>query len=248
MEQEDRAIVRESLRNLAVGDQTVSMRDHPSLPLTGYPDIPVAEQIARLDAFQRSMSTRRTVREFAATPVPRAIVELALLTAGSAPSGANHQPWFFSVIESPAARARIRAAAEAEEREFYASKAPQEWLDALAPLGTDPDKSFLEVAPVLIAIFGQRRGGASPGDDKKNYYVPESVGIATGLLIAALHSAGLATLTHTPAPMAFLSDICGRPASEKPFLLLVAGRPAANATVPVAALNKKPLAAIANWI
>ena len=164
------------------------------------------------------------------------------------PSGANHQPWFFSVIDSPEARARIRAAAESEEQEFYASKAPQEWLDALAPLGTDPDKGFLEVAPVLIAIFGQKRGGPKPGDDRKNYYVTESVGIATGLLIAALHEAGLATLTHTPAPMSFLAEICGRPAGDKPFLLLVAGHPAADATVPVAALDKKPLDAIAAWI
>jgi nitroreductase len=188
------------------------------------------------------------VRAFSDRPVPRAVVEQAILTAGSAPSGANHQPWFFSVIESAPARARIREAAEAEEREFYATKAPQEWLDALAPLGTDPYKGFLETAPVLIAVFGQKRGGPNPGDDRKNYYVAESVGIATGLLIAALHSAGLATLTHTPAPMTFLADICGRPASEKPFLLLVAGHPAADATVPTAALVKKPLDAIAAWI
>ena len=181
-----------------------------------------------------------------ASSVPH--TDSSLLTAGSAPSGANHQPWFFSVIESASARGRIRAAAEAEEREFYATKAPQEWLEALAPLGTDPDKGFLETAPVLIAIFGQKRGGPNPGDDRKNYYVPESVGIATGLLIAALHSAGLATLTHTPAPMTFLADICGRPASEKPFLLLVAGHPAEDATVPTAALVKKPLDAIAAWI
>ena len=224
------------------------MKDHPATPLTGYVPIADAESVARATAFHAHMSGRRTVRKFSDRPVPRAVVEQALLTAGSAPSGANHQPWFFSVIESAGARARIRAAAEAEEREFYATKAPQEWLDALAPLGTDPDKGFLEVAPVLIAIFGQKRGGPNPGDDKKNYYVPESVGIATGLLIAALHSAGLATLTHTPAPMSFLADICGRPASEKPFLLLVAGHPAAEATVPTAALNKKPLSGIAAWI
>ncbi len=224
------------------------MKDHPATPLTGYVPIADAESVARAKAFHAHMSGRRTVREFSDRPVPRAVVEQALMTAGSAPSGANHQPWFFSVIESAGARARIRAAAEAEEREFYATKAPQEWLDALAPLGTDPDKGFLEVAPVLIAIFAQKRGGPNPGDDKKNYYVPESVGIATGLLIAALHSAGLATLTHTPAPMSFLADICGRPASEKPFLLLVAGHPAAEATVPTAALNKKPLDAIAAWI
>lgn len=224
------------------------MRDHPRQPLTGYLPLDDSERTSRATAFRELMARRRTVREFAPTPVPRAVVEQALLTAGSAPSGANHQPWFFSVIESPALRRRIREAAEAEEREFYATKAPQEWLEALAPLGTDPDKAFLETAPVLIAVFGQRRGGPRPGDAKKNYYVPESVGIATGFLIAALHSAGLATLTHTPAPMGFLADICGRPPEEKPFLLLVAGHPAPDATVPAAALDKKPLDAIAAWI
>jgi iodotyrosine deiodinase len=224
------------------------MRDHPCVPLSGYPQTDDAASLERVSAFRALMARRRTVRDFSDRPVPRAVVEQALLTAGSAPSGANHQPWFFSVIDSPQARARIRAAAEAEEREFYNDKAPQEWLDALAPLGTDPDKGFLEVAPVLIAIFGQKRGGPQPGDDRKNYYVTESVGIATGLLIAALHEAGLATLTHTPAPMSFLAEICGRPAGDKPFLLLVAGHPAAEATVPVAALDKKPLEAIAAWI
>lgn len=224
------------------------MRDHPCQPLTGYEPVDDATSLERAAAFRRLMAGRRTVREFSDRPVERAVVEQALLTAGSAPSGANHQPWFFCVIESAGARASIRAAAEAEEREFYATKAPQEWLDALAPLGTDPDKGFLEVAPVLIAVFGQKRGGPKPGDDKKNYYVNESVGIATGLLISALHSAGLATLTHTPAPMNFLAEVCGRPAGEKPFLLLVAGHPAGDATVPTAALDKKPLDAIAAWI
>lgn len=224
------------------------MRDHPALPLPQRPEIDDATRIDRVSAFRQHLSARRTVRDYSDRPVPSAIVEQALLTAGSAPSGANHQPWFFAVIESPEARRRVREAAEAEEREFYETKAPQEWLDALAPLGTDPDKSFLETAPVLIAIFAQRRGGPRPGDQKKNYYVTESVGIATGLLIAALHEAGLATLTHTPAPMSFLSDICGRPADEKPFLLLVAGHPAEGATVPVAALDKKPLDQIAAWI
>lgn len=224
------------------------MRDHPATPLVGYPDLAEAERLARAAAFRDQMAARRTVRDYSARPVDRRIVEAALSTAGGAPSGANHQPWFFVVIESAEARRRIREAAEAEEREFYETKAPQEWLDALAPLGTDPDKSFLEVAPVLIAVFGQRRGGPKPGDDRKNYYVPESVGIATGFLIAALHQAGLATLTHTPAPMSFLNEICGRPESEKPFLLLVARHPAESATVPIAALDKKPLDAIAAWI
>jgi nitroreductase len=224
------------------------MRDHPSAPLVGYPDVDDAALTERARAFREEMARRRTVREFSDRPVPRAAVEAALLTAGSAPSGANHQPWFFTVIESPDARRRIRQAAEAEEQAFYAEKAPQEWLDALAPLGTDPDKGFLEIAPVLIAVFGQKRGGPRAGDDRKNYYVAESVGIATGLLIAALHRAGLATLTHTPAPMGFLNQICGRPASEKPFLLLVAGHPAPGATVPVAALEKKGIGEIAEWV
>ena len=224
------------------------MKDHPATPLVGYAALTDDEATGRATAFREEMARRRTVREFSDRPVPRAVVEQALLTAGSAPSGANHQPWFFSVIESADARARIREAAEAEEKAFYETKAPQEWLEALAPLGTDPDKGFLEVAPVLIAIFAQKRGGPRPGDAKKNYYVTASVGIATGLLIAALHKAGLATLTHTPAPMSFLSEICGRPAEEKPFLLLVAGHPADDATVPLAALDKKPLDAIAAWI
>ncbi len=224
------------------------MKDHPSTPLAGYPHRSDEDLIARATAFQTRMSQRRSVREFDPRPVPRAVVEAALLTAGSAPSGANHQPWFFVVIDSAEARGRIRAAAEAEEREFYETKAPQEWLDALAPLGTDPDKAFLDIAPVLIAVFAQKRGGPRPGDDRKNYYVAESVGIATGLLIAALHQAGLATLTHTPAPMGFLNEICGRPANEKPFMLMVAGHPAVDATVPTAALDKKPLDAVAAWI
>ncbi|MFC0634549.1 nitroreductase family protein [Brevundimonas balnearis] len=221
------------------------MKDHPRTPLPPLPEWSDEERIARVVAFRDWLSKRRTVREFSDRPVPREIVDQAILAAGSAPSGANHQPWFFSVIDSPDARRQVREAAEAEERAFYAEKASQEWLDALAPLGTDPDKSFLEVAPVLIAVFAQKRGGPRPGDDRKNYYVAESVGIATGFLIAALHQAGLATLTHTPAPMSFLSEICGRPANEKPFLLLVAGHPAPDATVPLAALDKKPLDAIA---
>lgn len=206
------------------------------------------EMEARARDFYREIRRRRTVRDFADTPVPRGVVEQALLAAGTAPSGANLQPWHFSVIANADARRRLRTEAEKEEREFYNGRAPQEWLDALAPLGTDADKPFLENAPVLIAIFGQKHSLGPDGRRVKNYYVPESVGIATGFLIAALHHAGLVTLTHTPSPMRFLNDICGRPASEKPYMLLVAGFPAPDCQVPVHGGIKKPLSDIADWI
>jgi iodotyrosine deiodinase len=189
------------------------------------------------------MRRRRTVRDFSDRPVPRAIVETAILTAGSAPSGANQQPWTFVAVSDPDTKRRIRLAAEEEERAFYAGRAGDAWLEALAPLGTDWEKPFLETAPWLIAVFAQRHGIAPDGAKVKHYYVPESVGIATGFLIAALHHAGLATLTHTPAPMGFLNEILGRPDHEKAAILLVVGYPAADATVPC--IEKKPLDAIA---
>ena len=222
--------------------------DVPSLPYPALPDLTGEQRLARAAAFTDSMATRRTCRDFAPTPVPRAVIEQAILAAGTAPSGANHQPWHFAVIESPAAKARLRAAAEAEERAFYAERASPEWLAALAPLGTDADKRYLEVAPFSIVVFGQRRGGPEVGDDRQNYYVTESVGIATGLLLATLHEAGLATLTHTPNPMGFLTKLCGRPASEKPAMVVVVGHPAAQARVPLHAVRRKPLRAIASWI
>lgn len=194
------------------------------------------------------MAGRRTCRMYSPSPVPREVIEQAILAAGTAPSGANHQPWHFAVITSPDLKQRIRIAAEEEERAFYAGKAGQEWLEALAPLGTDPDKSFLEVAPYLIVVFGQRRGGIEPGVKKQNYYVTESVGIACGLLLATLHQAGLATLTHTPSPMGFLRELCGRPADEKPLMIIVAGLPAEDATIPEYATRKKPLEQIASWL
>ena len=190
----------------------MSAPDH--LPLA-FEALPEAEMQARAQAFHEVMGTRRTIRDFSSRPVPRAIIETAILTAGTAPNGANHQPWHFTVLGQGPLRARLREAAEAEERAFYAGKAGAEWLEALAPLGTDASKPFLETAPWLIAVFGQKRGGPRPGDMKKNYYVTESVGIACGLLLASLHQAGLATLTHTPNPMGFLSEICERPAHEK---------------------------------
>jgi len=200
----------------------------------------------RVRAFRERLARRRTVRDYSDRPVPRAIIEEAIRAAGSAPSGANQQPWHFVAVGTGDAglRKRIREAAEAEEREFYTERAPQEWLDALAPLGTDPNKPFLEVAPWLIAIFVQPHGVRPDGSVQKHYYAVESVGIATGFLIAALHEAGLATLTHTPSPMGFLNSLLGRPAHERPFLLLVVGYPAADARVP--AITKKPLAEISS--
>jgi nitroreductase len=188
------------------------------------------------------------VRDFDSRPIPREVVESCLLAAGSAPSGANLQPWHFAVIEGAEAKSRIREAAEAEERAFYSGRAPKEWLEALAPLGTDADKPFLEEAPLLIAVFAQKWSTLPGGRKVKHYYVPESVGIATGFLILALHHAGLATLTHTPSPMSFLNEICGRPPSEKPTILLVAGYPKAGCRVPVHGGLKKKLSAIASWI
>lgn len=223
------------------------MAGHPTVPLV-FTELPEAEMRAQALAFYDAMKTRRTVRDFSDRDVPREIIEHAILTAGTAPSGANHQPWFFSVIGRGALRTPLREAAEAEERAFYEGKAGAEWLDALAPLGTDADKPFLETAPWLIAVFAQRRGGPKPGQMRKNYYVSESVGIACGFLLASLHQAGLATLTHTPNPMGFLSELCGRPENEKPVMLIVTGYPADGATVPLHALDKKPLDQICGFV
>lgn len=186
----------------------------------------------RSEQFRTAMARRRTVRDFSSRPVDRAVIENCIMTAASAPSGANQQPWTFVAISDPATKSAIRAAAEEEEKAFYGGRASEEWLDALSHLGTDWQKPFLETAPWLIAIFGQRWGTAPDGAKTKHYYVPESVGIASGLLIAALHNAGLATLTHTPSPMGFLNEICGRPDNEKAMILLVCGHPADDARVP----------------
>lgn len=215
---------------------------------TGFPHYPEAEMQARAVAFHEAMRSRRSVRAFSDTAVPQAIIEQCVLTAGSAPSGANHQPWFFACVGSAEKKTEIREAAEAEERAFYSGRAGQEWIDALAPIGTDADKPYMSIAPWLICIFAQRRGGVREGEDRKNYYIHESVGIATGMLIAACHNAGLATLVHTPNPMKFLNGICGRPDTEKPFLILVAGYPAEGAMVPKHALIKKPLGEIASFL
>ncbi len=227
---------------------TRGMKPHATIPYTALPAMSDAERIAAAEAFRDHVGKRRTCRMFTDAPVPRAVIAAAIEAAGTAPSGANHQPWHFAAISSPEVKHRIRLAAEEEEAAFYASRAGQEWLEALAPLGTDEDKGFLDLAPWLIVVFGQRRGGIEPGESRQNYYVTESVGIACGLLLTALHNAGLATLTHTPSPMGFLRDICGRPANEKPLMLVVAGHPAPDATVPVHATRKKPLDQIASWL
>jgi iodotyrosine deiodinase len=224
------------------------MNSHDTVPYKALPDYSDAERIARSADFYARLKQRRSCRYFTDTAVPRDVIENALRTAGTAPNGANHQPWHFAVIGSADKKRALREAAEAEEQAFYDGKASAEWLEALAPLGTDADKPYLETAPWLIAIFAQRRGGMHPGDDKQNYYVNESVGIATGFLIAALHDAGLATLTHTPNPMKFLNQLCDRPANEKPVMLLVVGHPAPDARVPIHATIKKPLEQISSWL
>lgn len=224
------------------------MSDYPKLPYPALPDLTDAERLAKVQAVYERLRTRRTCRFFTDAPVPREVIEQALLAAGTAPSGANHQPWHFAAISSPEAKREVRRLAEEEEREFYTGKASAEWLEALAPLGTDEVKPYLDTAPWLIAVFGQRRGGPQPGDHRQNYYVTESVGIAVGFMLAALHEAGLATLTHTPAPMKFLNAICARPADEKPLMLIVVGHPAPDATVPAHAVQRKPLGGISSWI
>jgi len=209
-----------------------SKKEYPTVPLEQYREYPVAEMRERLQAFYADVARRRSVREFSDRPVPRDLIETALAAASTAPSGANLQPWHFVVVSGPATKKRIREAAEAEEREFYAHRASAEWLAALEPLGTDDRKPFLETAPYLIAVFMQKYGELPDGRKVKHYYPAESTGLATGILITALHHAGLATLTHTPSPMKFLNEILERPKSERPFLLLVVGYPAPGATVP----------------
>ncbi len=228
--------------------QNTGMKEHSTLPWQPYPVMEDATRIEKAYAFYKLIATRRSCRHIGPAPVDRAIIESAILAAGTAPSGANHQPWHFAVIETPALKQQVRIAAEEEERAFYAGKASAEWIDALAPLGTDADKPYLEHAPYLIVIFGQRKGGIAPGDAHQNYYVTESVGIATGFLLASLHIAGLATLTHTPNPMRFLNTLCKRPADEKPIMIVVAGHATEDATIAVHATLKKPLDQIASWL
>ncbi len=225
------------------------MKEHAHVPLSDFHEYPVEEMLSRSASFYRDIKRRHSVREFSDRPVPREIIENCIRAAGTAPSGANHQPWHFAAIANAAVKKQIRAKAEQEERAFYRErKAGEVWLKALEPLGTDAEKPFLETAPWLIAIFAQRRGGVTIEQDQKNYYVPESVGIATGFLINALHSSGLATLTHTPNPMKFLNEICHRDKRERAYLLLVTGYPAQDATIPEHALIKKSLEDISTFL
>ena len=218
------------------------MSEYDFKPLVGYEELSDAQMTARVDQFAGSMVSRRTIRDFSSKPVPQHVIEQAIKTAGLAPNGANMQPWHFVIVKDPEIKAKIREAAEEEEKAFYGGKAPDEWLAALAPLGTDERKPFLETAPYLIVVFGQTYGLNDKGERTKHYYVHESVGIACGFLLAALHQAGLATLTHTPSPMGFLREILGRPKNEKAAMIIVAGQPAPDALVP--SITKKPFGEI----
>ncbi len=222
------------------------MKKPQFIPLAIYREYPIEEMKQRAAAFYAEMQRRRTVRHFSDRPVPREIIEHCLRAAATAPSGANLQPWHFVVVTDPDVKRQIRVAAEEREHEFYHDRAPKEWLEALAPLDTDEHKPFLETAPYLIAIFVQRYGLLADGSKTKYYYTQESVGIATGILITAIHHAGLATLTYTPSPMGFLNEILKRPANERPFLLLVVGYPADDAVVPN--VDKKSLQEIATFV
>ena len=216
----------------------------PRVPYVA-PRVPPEARQARADAFLAELAARRSVRDFSDAPVPRALVARAIETASTAPSGAHRQPWTFVAVSDPALKRRIREAAEAEERAFYEGRAPDDWLDALAPIGTDAEKPFLETAPWLVVLFAERYGVAPDGTRRKNYYVQESCGIAAGLFVAALHHMGLATLTHTPSPMGFLQQLLGRPAREVPFILFPVGYAAPGATVPD--LRRKSLDEVAVW-
>ncbi|WP_412540728.1 nitroreductase family protein [Longispora sp. K20-0274] len=209
-------------------------RSYPTVPAPHY-DVPADEALPRVEAFADLMSRRRTIRDFSSAPVSLDVIDAAIRVAATAPSGANVQPWRFVVVTDPEIKSRLRVAAEEEEVEFYTRRASQEWLDALAPLGTDTDKPFLEDAPALIVVFEVHKGPETP----RPYYVKESVGIAVGFLLAALHHAGLATLTHTPSPMRFLNEVLERPAEERAYVVIPVGYPTDDAEVP--AITKKPL-------
>jgi len=218
--------------------------EYRAIPLPPQPRRKDSDMIESSRAYLEQMSTRHSVREFSDAPVPQAVIEQCIATAGRAPSGANQQPWHFVAVQDPAMKAKIREAAEIEEEAFYAGGGGDEWISALEPLGTGVDKPHLTTAPWLIVIFAQRYGEREDGSRYKHYYVPESVGIATGFLISALHLAGLSCLTHTPNPMKFLNELLGRPKSEKPIMILVVGHPSEDACYPEASAIKKPLSEI----
>jgi len=222
--------------------------EYEALPLPHRRDFSDVEALEKSEEFLGLMQQRHSIRDFSDQPVARQVIENCVRAAGLAPSGANHQPWYFAVVESAEAKRKIRLAAEEEERSFYQGRAGDEWLSALEPIGTNDQKPFLETAPYLIVIFAQRNSIDAKGNKRKNYYVGESVGIATGFLITALHNAGLSTLTHTPNPMRFLNELCERPGNEKPEMILVVGHAAKEATVPKHAKWKKPLKDIMRFI
>jgi nitroreductase len=212
---------------------------------TEYRALPEADMIDRARSFADDLHRRRSIRAFSKRAVPESVIRDCVRAAASAPSGANRQPWHFVVVSDPVLKKQIREGAEVEERAFYQSRATEAWLEDLEPLGTDEHKPFLEDAPFLIVIFAERFQEGADGRRHKNYYVPESVGIATGMLLSALHLAGLATLTHTPSPMKFLREILGRPANERPYLIVVAGYPDDGVQVPD--IQRKPIDSVISW-
>jgi iodotyrosine deiodinase len=224
------------------------MQDHESSLLSDYIEYPQDEMLLRSKNFYLDIKRRHSIRSFSDRPVPKEIIENCIKAAATAPSGANHQPWHFVAVHSRDIKKQIREQAEFHERGFYEGRAGKEWLGALKALGTDANKPYLEQAPWLIAIFSQKKGGISTEDKNTNYYVHESVGIATGFLINALHTSGLVTLTHTPKPMSFLSKVCGRPENDRAYMLLITGYPNEDATVPHHAQIKKPLDEIATFL
>lgn len=221
--------------------------EYSAIPLPDRAELSDDQMREAADTFYAHMKRRHTVREYSTRDVPQKVVEDCILAAGTAPSGANHQPWHFVAIKDPAIKKQIRLAAEEEEKKFYDGGASDEWIKALEPIGTNADKPHLEDAPWLIVVFAQRWGYLADGSRYKNYYVPESTGIASGVLLTALHTAGLVTLTHTPNPMKFLTELLGRPDSEKPLMIVAVGHPAEDATVPKVAKYKKPLDEISTF-
>ena len=224
------------------------MQQHDALPLNDFIEYSPAEMLARSEQFYKDIKRRHSIRQFSDRPVAKIIIENCIKAAGTAPNGANQQPWHFVAIHSQDVKTQVRDQAEAHERGFYEGRGGDDWLGALKPLGTDANKPYLQQAPWLIAVFSQKNTEQEDGNKQSNYYVHESVGIATGFLINALHHSGLATLTHTPKPMSFLSKICHRPDNERPYMLLIVGYPADDATVPQHAINKKPLNQIMSFL